>query len=58
MTRIAITGCSSRFVRVLLPLLQQDPEVEQIIGIDLAPPAATLATGSHAIPRSRRALPR
>jgi UDP-glucose 4-epimerase len=41
MTRVAITGCSSRFAQVLLPLLQQDPEIEQIIGIDLAPPAAT-----------------
>jgi UDP-glucose 4-epimerase len=39
MTKIAITGCSSRFARVLLPLLQQDPEIEQIVGIDLTPPA-------------------
>jgi UDP-glucose 4-epimerase len=38
MVRIAITGCSSRFAQVLLPLLQQDLEIEQIIGIDLAPP--------------------
>lgn len=41
MTKIAITGCSSRFARVLLPLLQQDPEIEQIVGIDLTPPADT-----------------
>jgi len=39
MTRVAITGCSSRFARVLLPLLQQDPAIAQIIGIDLTPPA-------------------
>ena len=38
MTRIAITGCSSHFAQVLLPLLQQDPEITQIIGIDLLPP--------------------
>lgn len=38
MTKIAITGCSSRFARVLLPLLQQDSRIEQIIGIDLVPP--------------------
>lgn len=41
MTKIAITGCASRFARVLLPLLQQDPQIEQIIGIDLAPPTNT-----------------
>lgn len=41
MIRVAITGCSSRFAQVLLPLLQQDEEIEQIIGIDLAPPAET-----------------
>lgn len=41
MTRVALTGCSSHFAQVLLPLLQADPEIEQIIGIDLAPPAQT-----------------
>jgi UDP-glucose 4-epimerase len=41
MTRVAITGCSSRFAQVLLPLLQEDPEIEQIVGIDLAPPSIT-----------------
>jgi len=41
MTNIALTGCASRFAKVLLPLLQQDPEVERIIGIDLLPPADT-----------------
>jgi UDP-glucose 4-epimerase len=38
MTRVAITGCSSRFAQVLLPLLEKDPQVKQIVGIDLAPP--------------------
>lgn len=41
MTRIAITGCSSRFAQVLLPLLEEDPEVKQIVGIDLTPPTTT-----------------
>ncbi|HEU5383432.1 MAG TPA: NAD-dependent epimerase/dehydratase family protein [Ktedonobacteraceae bacterium] len=41
MTKIAITGCASRFARVLLPLLQQDAEIEQIVGIDLAQPVET-----------------
>ncbi|HEY1351366.1 MAG TPA: NAD-dependent epimerase/dehydratase family protein [Ktedonobacteraceae bacterium] len=41
MTRVAITGCSSRFAQVLLPLLQDDPAITQIIGLDLTPPAET-----------------
>lgn len=41
MPKIAVTGCASRFAQVLLPLLEQDPEVEQIIGIDLVPPGAS-----------------
>lgn len=41
MTRLVITGCSSRFAQVLLPLLQEDPAITHIIGIDLAPPAET-----------------
>src|ERR1700730_8269105 len=41
MIRVAMTGCSSRFAQVLLPLLQQDPEIEQIVGIDLTPPLQT-----------------
>ena len=41
MTRVVMTGCSSRFAQVLLPLLQQDPDIEQIIGIDLTPPQET-----------------
>lgn len=39
MTRVAITGCSSRFAQVLLPLLEQDPAITHIVGIDLTPPA-------------------
>jgi UDP-glucose 4-epimerase len=39
MIRVAITGCSSRFAQVLLPLLEEDVEVKQIVGIDLTPPA-------------------
>ena len=38
MIRVAMTGCASRFAQVLLPLLQQDPEIERIIGIDLVAP--------------------
>src|SRR5215467_5634242 len=41
MQKIAVTGCSSRFAKVLLPLLQTDPNIEQIIGIDLIPPTPT-----------------
>src|SRR5437763_14081672 len=41
MQKIAVTGCASRFAKVLLPLLDIDPNIEQIIGIDLVPPTAT-----------------
>ena len=41
MRKIAITGVASRFARVLLPLLEADPEIEQIVGIDLVPPVGT-----------------
>ncbi|HLJ36576.1 MAG TPA: NAD-dependent epimerase/dehydratase family protein [Ktedonobacteraceae bacterium] len=41
MQRVAITGCASRFGRVLLPLLETDPTIERIIGIDLVPPVGT-----------------
>src|SRR5579863_8492174 len=41
MQKIAVTGCASRFARVLLPLLEADPNIEQIIGIDLVPPTGT-----------------
>ena len=34
---IAITGVNSYFASTLLPKLQADPEVEKIIGIDVAP---------------------
>ncbi len=42
MRTLAITGVSSRFARVLLPLLEADPEIERVIGIDIVPP-----TGSY-----------
>ncbi len=41
MQKIAVTGCTSRFAKVLLPLLEADPNIEQIIGIDLVPPTGT-----------------
>jgi UDP-glucose 4-epimerase len=41
MQKIAVTGCASRFAKVLLPLLDNDPEIEQIIGIDLVAPTAS-----------------
>ena len=41
MQKIAVTGCASRFAKVLLPLLDNDPDIEQIIGIDLVPPIVT-----------------
>lgn len=40
---VAITGASGHFGRVLLPLLQEDPEFEQIICIDLVPPPLEMA---------------
>ncbi|RMF32564.1 MAG: NAD-dependent epimerase/dehydratase family protein [Chloroflexi bacterium] len=39
MTVVAVTGISGHVGRGLLPLLEQDPTVERIIGIDLVPPA-------------------
>ena len=39
MSRVAVTGCSSRFAQVFLPLLEADKEVTEIVGIDLVPPA-------------------
>ena len=41
MQRVAITGCSSRFAQVLLPLLEADPDIERIVGIDLVAPKGT-----------------
>lgn len=38
MQRVAITGCASRFAQVLLPLLEADPDIERIVGIDLVAP--------------------
>lgn len=36
---IAITGVAGYFSRALLPLLETDPDIEQVIGFDIAPPA-------------------
>jgi UDP-glucose 4-epimerase len=41
MSRVAVTGCSSRFAQVFLPLLEADKEVTEIVGIDLVPLADT-----------------
>jgi UDP-glucose 4-epimerase len=38
MTTVAVTGCSSRFAQALLPLLEADPAVDRIIGIDRVAP--------------------
>lgn len=40
MTSVAITGCASRFAQALLPLLEADPDVERIVGIDVAQESA------------------
>jgi len=40
MQKIAVTGCASRFAKVLLPLLDNDPNITQIVGIDLVPPTS------------------
>ena len=37
MTVVAITGINSYFAGTVLPLLEADPEVSRIIGIDIAP---------------------
>ena len=37
MTTIAITGINSYFAKTVLSKLQADPEIEKIIGIDIAP---------------------
>jgi UDP-glucose 4-epimerase len=36
--KVAITGCSSGFARVLLPLLEADSNIEKIIGTDIVEP--------------------
>ena len=41
MKKKAVTGCASGFAKALLPLLDNDPNIEQIIGIDLVPPTVT-----------------
>jgi UDP-glucose 4-epimerase len=37
MTTVAITGVNSYFARMVLPRLQNDPDIKKIIGIDIAP---------------------
>jgi UDP-glucose 4-epimerase len=37
MTTLAITGINSYFARMVLPRLQSDPDIDKIIGIDIAP---------------------
>lgn len=41
--RLLITGVSGFFGRALLPLLQEDPRVGRIIGVDIRPPAGSEA---------------
>ncbi len=41
MSKVAVTGCAGRFARVLLPLLEADDNIEQIVGIDKLPPRDT-----------------
>lgn len=41
MQRVAVTGCAGSFAAVLLPLLEADPEIEYIVGIDRVPPTGT-----------------
>jgi UDP-glucose 4-epimerase len=36
---VAITGVSGYFGKVLMPLLEDDPDIEKILGIDIQPPA-------------------
>jgi UDP-glucose 4-epimerase len=36
---LAITGVSGYFGKVLMPLLENDPDIEKIIGIDIQPPS-------------------
>jgi UDP-glucose 4-epimerase len=43
MSTIAVTGCASRFGRVLLPLLEADPQIERIVGFDLVAPEGQFA---------------
>lgn len=41
MSIVAITGVASYFAYGLLPLLDQDPKIERIVGIDIKPPRRT-----------------
>jgi len=40
---IAITGVSGHIAQALLPLLENDTELDRVIGIDLAPPALEMS---------------
>lgn len=48
MQKIAVTGCASRFAKVLLPLLEADPNIEQIKGTLICSNAKLKATGTWA----------
>ncbi len=37
---VAITGIAGYFGRILLPLLEADPDIERVVGLDLRPPVA------------------
>ncbi len=39
MSHVAITGVSGHIAQILLPLLENDTELDRVIGIDLVPPA-------------------
>jgi len=41
MSVVAITGVASYFAYGLLPLLEKDPRIEKIVGIDIKPPKRT-----------------
>ncbi|NIM92416.1 MAG: NAD-dependent epimerase/dehydratase family protein [Anaerolineales bacterium] len=37
---LAITGCSGYFAKVLMPLIEEDPDIERVVGIDVNEPPA------------------
>jgi nucleoside-diphosphate-sugar epimerase/alpha-beta hydrolase superfamily lysophospholipase len=41
--RVAVTGCTSDFGTVILPRLFEDPDVEEVVGIDLREPRVSHA---------------
>ena len=42
MSTVAIVGVASHFARALLPLLDGDPTIERIIGVDVRPPSRSV----------------